>query len=116
MSKHPKVSRHRVPTLGVRPPDPVEDRYQAEVDHAVSKLTRRYESTRKRLEADERRAERLVNTCQRKRTQDSELAALMVAIEARRAELHEIERLMLPGDYTPAKHRPAPSTTTRQIV
>lgn len=116
MSKHPKASRHRIPTLVVRPSDPIDERYQAEIDHSVNKLTRKYESARKRLEVAEKRAEKLINTRSRKRARDDELAGLMRVIEARRAELHELERLMMPGDYTPAGHRPVPSSRARQVI
>lgn len=116
MPKHPKVSRHRIPMLGVRPSDPIDERYQAEIDHSISKLTRQYESARKRLEAAEKRAEKLANTRERKRAQDNELTDLMRVIEDRRAELHELERLMMPGDYTATGHRPVPSSKARQVI
>jgi chromosome segregation ATPase len=106
MSKKPARSRHRIPTLAVRPSDPVDDRYQAEIDASVGRLTRRYEAAQKRLQAAEAKAERLANIVQPKPTERRHLAELMHEVQRRREELAEIERLMMPGDYTRVRHRP----------
>lgn len=108
MSKKPKTSRHRVPTEYVRPADPIDDRYQAEIDRSVSRLTKKYEAARKRLEAAEARAEKLEKAKNLKLAQQKELRDLQKVIDERRRELHELEVLMMPGNYAPVGHRPAP--------
>lgn len=57
MSKKPKQSRHRVPTLTFRS-DPITPDYQDEIDRSISKLELRYKKAQKALEAAEARAER----------------------------------------------------------
>lgn len=109
MSKKPKQSRHRVPVDYVRPPEPVSERYQAEIDSSVSRLTRKYERAQKRLAATEARRDRLAALPS---TKAHELRSLELAIEQRRAELREIERLMMPGDYVRVGHRPVPTVVS----
>lgn len=58
MSKKPKQSRHRVPTDYVRPADPIDEQYQAEIDRSITRLTKRYAAAEKHLAALEKRAER----------------------------------------------------------
>lgn len=58
MSKKPRRSRHRHPTDYVRPADPIDDRYQAEIDRSISRLTKQYEAAEKHLAALEKRAGR----------------------------------------------------------
>ncbi|OBB15081.1 hypothetical protein A5761_15190 [Mycolicibacterium setense] len=57
MSKKPRQSRHRVPTLTVAP-DEITPEYQAEIDMSMEKLARRYEKAQKALQAAEAKAER----------------------------------------------------------
>jgi tRNA(Glu) U13 pseudouridine synthase TruD len=106
VSKKPARSRHRIPTLSVRPSDPVDERYQAEVDASVSRLTRRYEAAHKRLEKAVVRALILANLPTPKPTEKRLLADVMAEVQRRREELAEIERLMMPGDYTRVRYRP----------
>ncbi|WP_157663001.1 hypothetical protein [Prescottella equi] len=68
MSKKPKQSRHRVPPEYVRPADPVDERYQAEIDRSVNRLTKQYEAAARHLAALERRAERARQTAEAQST------------------------------------------------
>ena len=57
MSKKPKRSRHRVPTLAMAS-DEVTTEYQSEVDASMERLRKRYEKTQKALTQSEEKAER----------------------------------------------------------
>lgn len=57
MSKKPKQSRHRVPTIAMTS-DEITDDYQAEVDASMERLRRRYDKAQKALLAAEAKAER----------------------------------------------------------
>lgn len=96
MSKKPTRSRHRVPTITEIRSDPIDDRYQREVDHSVAKLEQRYRRAQKALDAAERRAERART---QRRPIKASVADLERAVEDRRRELREIEALMMPAAY-----------------
>lgn len=87
MSKKPKQSRHRVPPDYVRPADPIDERYQAEIDRSVSRLTKRYEAAERRLKQLEVKAERAEENAKN-------LAAAKAASEAVAANRIENERLL----------------------
>lgn len=104
MSKHPNRSRHRVPTITVVVSDPISDRYQIEVDMSTQRLERRYCKAVKALEAAQRRAERAQRRLQarqvtKRAAAQREYDTLLLIVEDRRRELHEIELLMMPIDY-----------------
>lgn len=65
MSKKPKRSRHRVPTIHVMRSDPVTAEYQREVDASVARLEARYRKAQKGLAAAELRAQRARDEAQR---------------------------------------------------
>lgn len=92
--------RHRVPNRPPRP-EPISERYQAEVDHATAKLERAYMRAQKRLEVAERRAHR-VEVRAKPKPKDIEVA--WAEVELRRQELAEIQKLMQPAG-APAKNR-----------
>lgn len=103
-----RASRHRHPTHITPRVEPISERYQAEIDHSMSKLTRRYEKAKKSLEALER-AEAWAVTKGGKSRNQTETRRMEALIEQRRAELREIQMLMMPGDYTGSGNRPVPN-------
>lgn len=60
MSKKPTRSRHRIPAIAYSPKDsePIDERYQAEIDASMARLERMHRRAQKALDAAERRAER----------------------------------------------------------
>ncbi|GAC1374254.1 MAG: hypothetical protein NVSMB4_01550 [Acidimicrobiales bacterium] len=105
MTKH-RASRHRIPVERLTyTADEVSDRYQAEVDSSVTRLSRRYEAARKHLATAEAKRARLLA---QPATKAHELADLGALIEQRRSELRAIELLMMPGDYAPVGYKPVP--------
>lgn len=94
-------SRHRVPTLTAMPEPVISERYQTEIDMSTQRLERRYRKAQRALEAAEKRAARawadVVKNARGAKRRHSDLQAL---VEERRAELREIERLMMPADHT----------------
>jgi len=60
VSKKPTRSRHRIPAIAFSPKEsePIDERYQAEIDASMARLERMYRSAQKALESAERRAER----------------------------------------------------------
>jgi hypothetical protein len=107
MSKKPKRSRHRIPACALQPKsDPVDERYQAEIDASITKLEARYRKAEKALAAAERRAEAAraelaaaaatASRAARQRRYDQ----LLLIVEARRRELHQIELLMQQDGYS----------------
>lgn len=57
MSKKPQKSRHRVPVREMVS-DPIDDRYQREVDYSTARLERAWRKAQAALEASRRKAER----------------------------------------------------------
>jgi len=105
MSKNHSRSRHRIPDCALElKPDPIDERYQAEIDASIAKLEQRYRRAQKALEAAARRAERgrvaveHARTSAKKRVQ-RDYDKLLLIVEERRAELREIEILMMPTAY-----------------
>ncbi|SLD50621.1 Uncharacterised protein [Mycobacteroides abscessus subsp. bolletii] len=99
MSKVRK-SRHRVPTLAMTS-DPIDERYQAEIDTATNRLERRYRRAQCALQKAQARAQRALqlHAAHPSRANRDVRDGLQVLVERRRAELHEIELLMLPTNY-----------------
>lgn len=89
MSKKPKQSRHRVPTLTVTS-DEITPEYQAEVDASMDRLARRYAKAQKALEEAEAKAERA-------RVQAEALAEKQV--EAERVAQHRAEEEARLSEY-----------------
>lgn len=114
MSKRPKRSRHRIPAIAFAPKDSehVDERYQAEVDAAMSRLERMYRNAQKALEAAERRAERT-------RTHADNLARKQVEA-ARVAEQRAAEESRLSGYLMrirdAARHTAGESGTEREYA
>lgn len=94
MSKKPKQSRHRVPTITMTS-DEVTDDYQAEVDASMERLRRRYDKAQKALLAAEAKAERA-------RIHAEELAAKQAESE-RIAQNRELEERRLSDRITQIK-------------
>ena len=98
-------SRHRIPTFVLQnalAPDPISERYQIEVDMATNRLERRYRKAQRALEVAERKAEAARIALQRNQSDRAARAyhqQLLELVETRRAELREIEALMMPSDY-----------------
>ncbi|SHU20739.1 Uncharacterised protein [Mycobacteroides abscessus subsp. abscessus] len=93
MSKKPKRSRHRIPTLTITS-DPITPEYQAEVDASMERLRRRYEKAQKALADAEARAERAAvhaENLARKQAEAERVAANRLAEEQRLTEY--IERI-----------------------
>src|SRR6516225_5204812 len=80
MSKKPKQSRHRIPAcaLGLKS-DPIDERYQMEVDMSTHRLERAYAKAQKALAAAEARAERarqaMLDAEARRRLREADLLA-----------------------------------------
>lgn len=104
MSKKPKRSRHRIPDCALElRADPIDERYQWEIDQSVAHLERRYQKAQKALEAAERRVENVrlaieaaARTGDRRRA-ERDYDKLQLIVEERRRELREVERLMKPA-------------------
>jgi len=93
MSKKPKQSRHRVPTLSMTS-DPVTAEYQAEVDLSMERLTKRYAKAQRALAAAEQRAERARKQAEDLERRQAEAAAVAENRAAEEARLSEyIERI-----------------------
>lgn len=107
MSKKPKHSRHRIPpqAFAMRS-DPIDDRYQVEVDYSTSRLQRRYDRACKARDAAQRRLIRAIEQS----TKVSRLAELRRQLEIREYELAEIVKLMQPGNRSKVAWRPVPVT------
>lgn len=100
MTKQRK-SRHRVPTLRMQS-EPIDARYQIEVDMSTNRLERRYRRAQKALAAAEARAEHAHQALEAAATGIRRLRRqyddLWLVVERRRAELREVELLMRPAD------------------
>jgi hypothetical protein len=96
-----RKSRHRVPILAAPESALISGRYQVEVDMSTQRLERRYRKAQRALEAAEKRAAKawaeVLKKTRGARRRHLDLQAL---VEDRRRELREIERLMMPTDYT----------------
>lgn len=97
MSKKPRRSRHRVPVLEMVS-DPIDERYQREVDYSTSRLERAYRKAQAALEAAQRRADKAaqaaqVNLGDVRLQRESRKFDRLVA--ERVAELLRIEKLMV---------------------
>jgi hypothetical protein len=106
MAKKPHKSRHRIPTCALEPrSDPIDERYQAEIDASMAHLERRYRRGQKALEAAERRAQRAARELEAaigaaaRRARQRRYDTLLLIVEDRRRELREIELLMYPDGY-----------------
>lgn len=96
-----KKSRHRTPVVQVRS-DPVDERYQAEVDACTRRLEARYRKAEAALERAERRAAVARQELERtptSRASKSYYQRLQELVDQRREELLEIERLMMPTAF-----------------
>lgn len=85
MSKKPRQSRHRVPTLALTPVE-ITPEYQAEVDASMEKLRKRYERAEKALvqvEAKAARAAEHAANLARKQAEVEAIAANRLAEEQR---------------------------------
>jgi len=102
VSKKPHRSRHRVPTLAAVVSDPVDERYQCEVDYSTARLEKAWRKAQAGLEAAERRSAKAAQVAHRSlhnvRLQ-REHQRLIRLVEVRRAELREVEKLMTPEAY-----------------
>ena len=106
MSKKPRRSRHRIPACALVPrSDPIDERYQAEIDASMARLQQRYRKAQKALAAAERRAEQArcelecaVRQSAAKRARQR-YDRLLLIVEDRRRELRAIELLMMPAAY-----------------
>lgn len=78
MSKHPKRSRHRVPPLVGLVSDPIDERYQVEVDVSTARLEQRYRRAEKALRAAEAKAERVRVQIERLAEQQAEATRIAV--------------------------------------
>ena len=93
MSKKPKRSRHRVPTLAMAS-DEVTTEYQGEVDASMERLRRRYEKAQKALAQSEEKAERARRQSERLALKQVEVARVNAQRHAEEARLGEyIERI-----------------------
>lgn len=91
MSKKPNRSRHRIPTCALAvESDPVDERYQAEIDASVDHLQRRLLKAEKALEAAEAKADRSRQHADRLAQQraEAERIALHREEEERRANVY----------------------------
>ena len=99
-------SRHRVPTIVVRP-EPISERYRTEVEYSTNRLQRRYERA---LKARDAACKRLARASEGK-TKSSRLAELRRQVDIREHELAEIEKLMQPSGRQRVPWRPVPVTS-----
>lgn len=106
MSSKARRSRHRIPDCALTlEPDPISDRYWREVWASTARLERQYLKAQKALAAAERRTEKARKTVDAAITRTSnrqaqrKLDGLLLVVEERRRELHQIELLMIPTDY-----------------
>ena len=97
-----KRALHRPPPWYQGPrPEPIAERYQAEIDAATDRLVRSYRNAAKRAS----RAERQVETAKANGIARRDMERLERALAERVAELRQIEMLMQPGNIAPAAHR-----------
>lgn len=111
MSKKPQASRHRVPAVAYMRSDPVTPEYQAEVDRSTAKLEKQFRDAQKRVEATQRRRDRVARLLEREaanRKAKRQLRDLEAELHARESELAKIRALMMPDTYTGSRHRPVP--------
>ena len=101
-----KQSRHRIPSCALEvKPEPISDRYWAEVWASTARLERQHRKAVKALEAAEKRAAKAQAELQRavsraaNRQAQQKLDALLLVVEDRRRELRQIEHLMRPDGY-----------------
>lgn len=99
-----RKSRHRIPTSVSFVSDPIDERYQREVDRDTARLEQRYKAAQARAAAAETRAQRLA--ARAKADNASRLAsAAWRAYEDALREVREIELLMQPSNTASARHR-----------
>lgn len=90
MSKHPKRSRHRIPDCALQlRSDPIDERYQTEVDMSVNRLEARYRKAAKALAAAEAKAERVRQQIDRLADQQAEAARIAAHRAQEQARLLE---------------------------
>jgi hypothetical protein len=100
-------SRHRIPACALElKSDPIDERYQTEVDYATNRLQRRYERAVKARDAAQRRLALALTQS----AKASRLAELRRQVEMREYELGEIVRLMQPANRAKVGWRPMPVT------
>jgi hypothetical protein len=97
----PRRSRHRIPPSYTRPSDPIDERYQAEIDAYTARLERRH---RRAVQAVEH-AEARYHRAQDQHVAQRQLADLAREVSRRLDELAAIERLMQPSNHASALHR-----------
>jgi hypothetical protein len=106
MSKKHK-SRHRIPDCALQlRSDPIDERYQTEVDYATNRLQRRYERAVRARDAAQRRLALALEQS----AKASRLAELRRQLDMREYELNEIVRLMMPANRAKVGWRPMPVT------
>lgn len=105
-----RKSRHRIPLREMHS-DPIDDRYQTEVDYSTNRLQRRYE---RMIKARDAAQHRLAVAIERNR-QASQLAELRRQLELREYELIEIVKLMQPNTRSNVPWRPIPITHSQPI-
>lgn len=88
MSKKPKKSRHRIPTLSMTS-DPVDADYQAEVDASMERLRKRYERAEKALVAAEAKAERSREQAERLAAKQQEAERVLANRKAEEERLQQ---------------------------
>lgn len=108
--KRRKKSRHRIPNFTPKP-DPISERYQAEVDRDTDRSVKAYAAAEKRLERAKQKARLAEAQVKRSRMgQDGkrDQGAWETAcreVERRERELLEIAMLMQPEGRASAQHR-----------
>lgn len=96
MSKKPRRSRHRVPVFDMVS-DPIDERYQREVDYSTSRLERAWRKAQAALEAAQRRAEKAAAAAAANLADvrlQRDLRRLDREVAERMAEVLRIEHLM----------------------
>lgn len=104
MSKKPSRSRHRIPPTRTIQADPVDARYQREVDRDTARAEQRYRAALDAVERARAKAERLAAKPKAHASPKITEAAWR-AYEQALHELREIEALMQPGNHASAKNR-----------
>lgn len=107
MSKKPKRSRHRIPTLAFAPiSDPVDERYQIEVDYSTNRLQRKYAQAVKAKERAEKKLQIAIQRNERKAV----IREFQRKVEIAEYERLEILKLMQPGTRSKVPWKPVPVT------
>jgi len=92
---------HTPPPWYIPRPEPISDRYQAEVDAATGRLETRHRKALRRVEKAKRRA----SAGARQLCDEKYMRAREREVEQSIRDLADIERLMQPGSTASAAHR-----------